>query len=75
MPDKIRKRQNEAIKRKKNTMIENIHRLEKFPGIDVAFTICQNGHYTTYQSPEGADFPPSKEKIVSRLLDWMDEPS
>jgi hypothetical protein len=42
MLDKIRKRQNEAIKRKKKTVIENIHMLGKLPGIDVAFSIRQN---------------------------------
>ena len=50
MPDKIRKRQNKTIKRKKKTVIKNIHKLRKLPGIDVAFTIRQNGQYTTYQS-------------------------
>ena len=39
MPDKIRKRQNEAIKRKKKTVIKNIYKLRKLPNIDVAFTI------------------------------------
>jgi hypothetical protein len=70
MPDKIRKRQNEAIKRKKKTVIENIHKLGKLPGIDVAFTIRQNGQYTTYQSVDRADFLPSKEQIVSRRVRW-----
>jgi hypothetical protein len=32
----------------------------------VAFTIRQNGQYTTYQSADRVDFPPSKEQIVSR---------
>jgi hypothetical protein len=43
MPDKVRKRQNEAINRKKKTLIKNFHKLGKLPGIDVAFTIRQNG--------------------------------
>lgn len=66
MADKIRKRQNEAIRRKKISLIKKIHKLGKLPGIDVAFTIRQNGQYTTYQSVEGAGFPPSKEQLVSR---------
>ena len=61
MPDKIRKRQNEAIKRKKKTVIKNIYKLRKLPNIDVAFTIRQNGQYTTYQSVDRADFLLSKE--------------
>jgi hypothetical protein len=43
MPDKTRKRQNEAISREKKTIIKNIHKLGKLPGINLAFTICQNG--------------------------------
>jgi hypothetical protein len=66
MPDQIRKRKNEAISRKKKTLIKNIHELGKLPGIDVAFTICQNGHFTTYQSVDQVDFPPSKKQLVSR---------
>lgn len=67
MPDKIRKRQSEAIRRKKKTVIENIHKLGQFPGIDVAFIVRQNGQYTFYQSVNLADFPPSKEQIVSKF--------
>jgi hypothetical protein len=48
MPDKTRKRQNEAIRRKKKTLIKDIHKLGKLLGIDVSFTIRQNGQYTTY---------------------------
>ncbi len=66
MPDKIRKRQSEAIRRKKRTVIENIHKLGQFPGIDVAFIIRQNRQYTFYQSVDLADFPPPKEQIVSK---------
>jgi hypothetical protein len=75
MPDKSRKRQNEAISRKKKTLIKNIHKLGKLPGIDVAFTIRQNGQYTTYQSVDRADFPPLKKQLVSRAQDSIDKPS
>ena len=75
MPDKTRKRQNEAISRKKKTIIKNIHKLGKLPGIDLAFTICQNGQYTTYQSADRADFPPSKKQLVSRPQDSINKPS
>ena len=66
MLDKIRKRQNEAIKKKKKTVIQNIYKLRKLSSIDVAFTIRQNRQYTTYQSVDRADFPLSKEQLVSR---------
>jgi hypothetical protein len=75
MPDKTRKRQNEAISKKKKTLIKNIHKLGKLPGIDVAFTIRQNGQYTTYQSVDRADFSPSKKQLVSRLQNSIDKPS
>jgi hypothetical protein len=75
MPDKIRKRQNEAISRKKNTLIKNIYKLGKLSSIDVAFAICQNGQYTTYQSVDRADFPPSKKQLVSRPPGSIDKPS
>ena len=75
MPNKIRKRQNKAISRKKKTVIKNIHKLRKLPSIDVAFTIRQNGQYTTYQSVDRADFPPSKEQLVSRPPGSIDKPS
>jgi len=61
MPDKTRKRQNETISRKKKTLIKNIHKFGKLLGIDIAFTIYQNGQYTTYQSIDQADFPPPKK--------------
>jgi len=61
MLDKIRKRQNEAIKKKKKTVIQNIYKLRKLSSIDVAFTIRQNRQYTTYQSVDRVDFPLLKE--------------
>jgi hypothetical protein len=59
--------QSEAIRRKKRTVIKNIHKLGQLPSIDIAFTVCQNGQYTIYQSVDPADFPPSKEQIISKL--------
>ena len=63
------------MSRKKRTVIKNIHKLGQFPGIDVALIIRQNGQYTTYQSVDKADFPLSKEQIVSRPLDSIDKSS
>ena len=73
MPDKTRKRQSEAIRRKKKTVIEKIYKLGQLPGIDVAFFIRQNGRYTTYQSLDAADFPQPKEHIVSGLPCSVDQ--
>jgi hypothetical protein len=48
MPDKSRKRQNEAIKRKKKTATKNIHKFRKLPNINKTFIIHQNKQYITY---------------------------
>ena len=74
MPDKIRKRQSKAIRGKKKTAIKNIHKLGKLPSIDVALIIYQNRQYTAYKSVDRADFPLSKEQIVSRSPGSIDEP-
>jgi len=75
MPDKTRQRQNEAISKKKKTLIKHIHKFGKLPSIDVAFTIRQNRQYTTYQSVDRADFPPSKKQLVSKPQDSINKPS
>jgi len=67
MRDNSRKRQGEAARKKKKTMIKNIHKLGQFPGINIAFVIRQNGQYITYQSV--VDFPPSRKQIISGSLD------
>jgi len=55
-------------------LIKNIHKFGKLPGIDVAFTIRQNGQYSTYQSVDRADFPPSKKQLVSDLrVRWTNQ--
>jgi hypothetical protein len=68
MVDKAHKRKSEGIRRRKKTVIRNIYKLGNCPGIDVAFTICQNGKYTTYKSVDKPDFPPSTEQLVGILL-------
>jgi hypothetical protein len=75
MVDKVQKRKSEAVRRKKKTVIKQIHKLGKYPGIDVAYTICQNGRYTTYQSVNKPGFPPSREQIVRMSLDLSKKPS
>jgi hypothetical protein len=73
MPDKIRKRQNKAISKKKKTLIKNIYKFRKLPSIDVAFTIYQNRRVTTYQSVNRADFPPLKKQLVSKPPGLIDK--
>jgi hypothetical protein len=50
MPNILHKRKNEAISRKKKTLVENTQKLGKLLSIDVAFLVRRNGQYTTYQS-------------------------
>lgn len=63
---KRRKRKNEGINRRKDTLIKKAYELEEFDGIDVALIICKHGRYTTYRSRDHALWPPSIAEIVSK---------
>ena len=60
-----RKRKNESINRRKETLIKKVHELGEFDGVDVALIICKHGRYTTYRSRDHTSFPPSMAEIVS----------
>jgi hypothetical protein len=60
-----RKRKNEGINRRIDTLIKKGYELGEFDGIDVALTICKYGHYTTYKSKDHMSWPPSIAEIVS----------
>ena len=47
---KRRKRKNEGINRRKETLIKKAYELGKFDGIDIALIICKHGRYTIYSS-------------------------
>ncbi|KAH7363954.1 hypothetical protein BKA65DRAFT_490007 [Rhexocercosporidium sp. MPI-PUGE-AT-0058] len=47
---KRRKRENENINRRKETLIKKAYELGEFDSIDVALIICKHGRYTTYSS-------------------------
>ena len=69
-----RKRKNEAINRRMDTLIKKAYELGEFDGIDIALTICKHGRYTTYRSRDHASWPPSMAEIVSsRSIDtgWV----
>ena len=63
---KRRKRKNEGINRRKETLIKKAYELREFDGIDVAFAICKNGQYTTLISRNYK--PLSIAEIVSRAI-------
>jgi putative salt-induced outer membrane protein YdiY len=62
---KRRKRKNEGINRRKDTLIKKAYELGELDGIDVALIICKHGRYTTYRSRDHASWPPSIVEIVS----------
>jgi hypothetical protein len=63
---KRRKRKNEGINRRIETLITKAYEIGKFDGVDVALTICKHGRYTTYNSKVHASWPPSMAEIVSK---------
>jgi hypothetical protein len=63
-----RKRENEGINRRKETLVNKAFELGEFEGIEVALFICKHGRYTTYRSRGYASRPPSFAEIVSRVI-------
>src|SRR5277367_1264238 len=63
-----RKRKNEGLNRRKDTLIKKAYELREFDGIDVALIICKHGRYTTYRSRDHASWPPSMAEIVSKAI-------
>jgi hypothetical protein len=73
---KRKKRKNEGINRRKDTLIKKAYELGELDGIDVALIICKHGRYTTYRSRDHASWPPSIAEIVSKsdyLLEIRDQ--
>ena len=60
------KRINEAINRRKSTLIKKAHRLGSYDGVEVALIIYKHGKYTIYRSKDHKSWPPGIEEIVSR---------
>jgi hypothetical protein len=65
---KRRKRTNEGLNRRKDTLIKKAYELGEFNGIDVALIICKHGRYSTYRSKGHASWPPSMAEIVSKAI-------
>jgi hypothetical protein len=68
---KRRKRKNEGLNRRKDTLIKKAYELGEFDGIDVALIIYKHGRYTTYRSRNHASWPPSMEEIVSEVVSYL----
>ena len=63
---KRRKRKNEGINRRMDTLITKAYEIGEFDGIDIALIIYKYGRYTTYKSKVHASWPPSMAEIVSK---------
>ncbi|KAH7370785.1 hypothetical protein BKA65DRAFT_471965 [Rhexocercosporidium sp. MPI-PUGE-AT-0058] len=61
-----RKRENEGINRRKDTLVKKAFELGEFDGIDVALIICKYGRYTTYRSRDYVSWP-SFAEILSKI--------
>lgn len=66
-----RKRENEGINRRKDTLVKKAFELGEFDGIDVALIICKHGRYTTYRSRDYISRQPSFVEIVSRVVAFL----
>jgi len=60
-----KKRKNEGINRRKDTLVKKAHELGEFDGVDVALIIRKHGRYTTYRSRDHKTWPLSMAEIVS----------
>ena len=60
-----KKRKNEGINRRKDTLVKKAYELGQSEGIDVALIICKYGRYITYRSRDHKMWPPSMAEIVS----------
>jgi len=56
-----KKRNNEGINRRKDTLVKKAYELGEFDGVDAALIICKHGWYTTYRS---RDYNPLPKAIV-----------
>ena len=66
-----RKRENEGINRRKDTLVKKAFELGEFDGIDVALIIYKYGRYTTYRSRDCVSCQPSFAEIVSGVAAYL----
>jgi hypothetical protein len=63
---KRRKRKNEGINKRKDTLIKKAYKLGDLDGINVALIICKHGQYTIYRSRDHILWPLFITEIVSK---------
>ncbi len=66
-----RKRENEGINRRKDTLVKKAFELGELDGIDVALIVCKYGQYTTYRSRGYVSWQPSFAEIVSGVAAYL----
>jgi hypothetical protein len=64
---KIKNRQSERLRRRKETWFGKGHELGMDYGVDVFQVIHKNGRYETYRSTDKPWWPPTWLEIVSRI--------
>jgi hypothetical protein len=64
-----RKRENEGIARKIETLVKKAHKLGGVDGVDVALIISKRGRYTTHRPRDHKTWPPPMAEIVSSSPD------
>jgi putative salt-induced outer membrane protein YdiY len=65
---KRRKRKNEGINKRQDTLIKKAYELGEFDSIDIALIICKHSRYTIYRSSGYTSWPPFMAKIVSKAI-------
>jgi len=66
-----RKRKNEGINRRKDTLVKKAYKLGQFDSVNVALIICKHGRYTTYRSRDYKSWPPTLAEIVSKAIVYI----
>jgi hypothetical protein len=63
---KQKKRKNEGISKRKDTLIKKVYELEKLDDINIALIIYKYDRYIIYRSKNYALWPPSIAEIVNK---------
>jgi hypothetical protein len=65
---KRRKRKNEGINKRIETLITKAYEIGKFDSVDIALTICKHSRYTTYHFKVHASWPLFIAEIVRKAM-------
>jgi hypothetical protein len=71
MEANILRNKRQQLRRAKNTLFKNAHKLAKVHKIDIAVIMHENGRYFTYRSTDQESWPPTMEQIVGQYSDGV----